>query len=140
VRKLPSGLPGGLNLRSFTLAYLHRLRALGADVTFLKVDEPYYFGSVVSDAVLRQIAQAAGEKDDPVSCHFSVLEVARDVGQFAHLVKTVYPDVSVGDVEPVTAGACQPGTVTAIDAWHDTRQAMAGDACPVVPDACQTGR
>ena len=34
---VPFGLPGGLNLKSFTLAYLDRLKALGADVTFMKV-------------------------------------------------------------------------------------------------------
>jgi hypothetical protein len=80
--------------------------------------------------VLRQIAQAAGQKDDPVSCHFSVLEVARDVGQFAHLVKTVYPAAAVGDVEPVTPGAYQPGAVTAIGAWHDTYRSVTGEPFP----------
>jgi hypothetical protein len=126
---VPSGLPGGLNLKSFTLAYLDRLKALGADVTFIKVDEPYYFGSVVSDAVLRQIAHASGAKT-PVSCHLSLAEVARDVGQFAHLVKSVYPGAAIGDVEPVRPGAYQPDTVTAIDAWHDTYRSVTGTVFP----------
>jgi hypothetical protein len=127
---VPFGLPGGLNLKSFTLAYLDRLKALGADVTFLKVDEPYYFGSVVSDAVLQQIAHAAGEKSTPLSCHFPMAEVARDVGQFARLVKSVYPNVAIGDVEPVRPGAYQPDAVTAIDAWHDTYRSVTGAPFP----------
>jgi hypothetical protein len=127
---VPFGLPGGLDLRTFTLTYLDRLRALDADVAFIKVDEPYYFGSVVSAAVLQQIAQAAGAKSTPVSCHFPVTQVARDVGSFARLAKTVYPNVAVGDVEPVNATAYQPDAVTAIDAWHDTYRSVTGAPFP----------
>jgi hypothetical protein len=123
---VPLGLPGGLNLKTFTLAYLARLKALDARVTFMKVDEPYYYGSVVSDAVLRQIARAAGQSTAPVSCHFPVAQVAKDVGQFAHLVKSVYPDVAIGDVEPVRPGAYQPDAVTAIDAWHEIYRSVTG--------------
>jgi hypothetical protein len=127
---VPSGLPGGLNLRSFTLTYLGRLKALGADVAFMKVDEPYYFGSVVSGAVLQQIAQAAGDRHVPLSCHFPASEVARDVGQFAQLVKTVYPHIAIGDVEPVNPSAYQPDTVTALDAWHDAYRSVTGAPFP----------
>jgi hypothetical protein len=127
---VPFGLPGGLDLRTFTLTYLDRLRALDADVAFIKVDEPYYFGSVVSAAVLQQIAQAAGAKSTPVSCHFPVTQVARDVGSFARLAKSVYPNVAVGDVEPVNATDYQPDAVTAIDAWHDTYRSVTGVPFP----------
>lgn len=58
-------VPFGLSLHDFTLAYLDRLKALGAQVPFVKVDEPFFFGSVV---------------DDPRSCHFPVSEVASVVG------------------------------------------------------------
>jgi hypothetical protein len=127
---VPFGLPGGLNLKSFTLAYLDRLKALGADVTFVKVDEPYYFGSVVSDAVLAQIAQRSGDKKVPVSCHFPVAEVARDVGQFAQLVKSVYPGAAIGDVEPIRSGTYLPDALTAIDAWHDAYRSVTGAPFP----------
>jgi hypothetical protein len=126
---VPFGLPGGLNLKSFTLAYLDRLKALDADVAFIKVDEPFYFGSAVSDAVLQQIARAAGQTT-PISCHFPVTEIARDVGQFAHLVKSVYPRAQIGDVEPVSPGAYQPDAVTALDAWHDTYRSVTGAPFP----------
>jgi hypothetical protein len=127
---VPYGLPGGLNLRKFTLTYLDRLKALGGDVTFMKVDEPYYYGSVVSEAVLQRIAQAAGQATTPVSCHLPVAEVARDVGQFARLVKSVYPDIAIGDVEPVRPDAYQPDVTTALDAWHDAYRAATGAPFP----------
>lgn len=69
-------VPYGQSLHDFTLAYLQRLQGLGAQVLFIKVDEPYYFGNVVND---------------PRSCHFSITEVATEVGQYAQLVKTVFP-------------------------------------------------
>jgi hypothetical protein len=127
---VPYGLPGGLDLRSFTLAYLDKLKTLGAHVLFVKADEPYYFGSVVSPAALQQIAQASGDSNPLVSCHFPVTEVARDVGQFASLVHTVYPDAEIGDVEPVSSGTYQPDAATALDAWHDTYRAVTGAAFP----------
>ncbi len=123
---VPFGLRGGLNLKKFTLAYLGRLKALGADVTFMRVDEPYYYGSVVSTAVLQRIAQAAGQAKTPVSCHLSEAEVANDVGQFARLVRSVYPDIAIGDVEPVRPDAYQPDITRAIDAWHDAYRSATG--------------
>ena len=107
--------PWGLSLYELTLAYLQRLRALGADVRFVKVDEPFYFGSVVAD---------------PRSCHFPVPEVALAVGQFAQLVRSVYPDAAVGDVEPIIAAAYAPDVVTAIAQWHATYQAVTGAPFP----------
>ena len=127
---VPYGLPGGLDLRSFTLSYLDRLKTLGAHVLFVKVDEPYYFGSVVSSAALERIAQAAGDASPLVSCHFPVAEVASDVGQFARLVKTVYPDAEIGDVEPVSPGTYQPDAAAALDAWHDTYRWVTGTPFP----------
>jgi hypothetical protein len=127
---VPYGLPGGLDLRTFTLGYLQKLKALGAHLMFLKVDEPYYFGSVVSAAVLARIAQAADDPNTPVSCHFPVAEVARDVGQFARLVHAIYPDAQIGDVEPVRPGTYQPDAVTALDAWHETYKSVTGAPFP----------
>jgi hypothetical protein len=108
-------MPYGQSLNEFTLAYLQRLQALDAHVLFIKVDEPYYFGSVVND---------------PRSCHFSVTEVASQVGQYAQLVKTVYPNAAVGDVEPIIASAYAPDVVTAMGQWHETYQAVTGEPFP----------
>ena len=108
-------VPYGLSLHNFTLAYLQRLKALGAQVPFVKVDEPFYFGSVV---------------DDPRSCHFPVSEVAAEVGDYAQLVKSVYPNVAVGDVEPVIASAYTPNVGAALRHWHETYRKVTGARLP----------
>jgi hypothetical protein len=108
-------VPYGQSIQAFTLAYLQRLQRLGAQVLFIKVDEPYFYGSVVGD---------------PRSCHFSVVEVASEVGQYAQLVKTVYPNAAVGDVEPIVGSAYVPDVGTAIGQWHDTYQAVTGTPFP----------
>ena len=75
-------------------------------------------------------ASTASTTTSKGSCHFPAAVVARDVGQFARLVSTVYPGAETGDVEPVTPGAYQPDAVTAIDAWHDTYRSVTGAAFP----------
>jgi hypothetical protein len=108
-------VPYGQSLHDFTLAYLQRLQALGARVLFIKVDEPYFFGNVVNA---------------PRSCHFSVPQIASEVGQYADLVKTVYPAAAVGDVEPIVASAYSPDVVTAMAQWHETYQEVTGTPFP----------
>ena len=108
-------VPWGYSLHDFTLAYLERLQSLGARVLFVKVDEPFYFGTVVAD---------------PRSCHLPVEEVALAVGQFAQLVKSVYPEAAVGDVEPIIAAAYPRGVVTAIADWHETYRVVTGAPFP----------
>ena len=108
-------VPYGQSIQTFTLAYLQRLQSMGAQVLFVKVDEPYFFGNVVND---------------PRSCHFSVPQIAAEVGQYAQLVHAVYPNAAVGDVEPVIAGPYAPDVVTALTQWHDTYQAVTGTPFP----------
>jgi hypothetical protein len=108
-------VPYGQSLETFTLAYLQKLQALGAPVAFIKVDEPYYFGTVVND---------------PRSCHFPVEQVALEVGQYVQLVKSIYPNVYVGDVEPIIASAYSPDIFTAMAIWHATYQRITGAAFP----------
>jgi hypothetical protein len=108
-------VPYGQSIQSFSLAYLQRLQSLGAQVRYIKVDEPYYFGRVVND---------------PRSCNFSVAEVATEVDQYVQLVHTVYPRAQVGDVEPIIAAAYTPDVVTAIGQWHSTYQTVTGAPFP----------
>jgi hypothetical protein len=108
-------VPYGQSLHDFTLSYLQRLKALGAQVPYVKVDEPFFFGSVVPS---------------PQSCHIPLPELAAAVGQYAQLVRTVYPNAQVGDVEPIIAGVYPPDVVTAIGQWHDTYQIVTGAPFP----------
>jgi hypothetical protein len=91
------------------------LKALGAQVPFIKVDEPFFFGNVVPS---------------PQSCHLAVPQIAAAVGEYAQLVRTVYPNAAVGDVEPIIAGVYAPDVVTAIGQWHDAYQPVTGAPFP----------
>jgi hypothetical protein len=113
--ELEGYVPYGESVHDVTLTYLQRLKALGAQVLFVKVDEPFFFGNVVPS---------------PQSCHFSVAQVALAVGQYAQLVKTIYPNAEVGDVEPIIAGVYAPDVVTAIGQWHEAYQAVTGAPFP----------
>lgn len=108
-------VPYGQSLSTFTLGYLQRLKAVGAQRIVVKVDEPFYFGVVVND---------------PHSCHFSVQQTAEYVGQYAQLVKTVYPDAEIGDVEPIIDSAYPPGVVAALGEWHQAYRAVTGEPFP----------
>jgi len=108
-------VPYGQSLYDFTLAYLQRLRALNAPVAYIKVDEPFYFGSVVND---------------PRSCHFPVPQVAFAVAQYVQLVKSVYPNTAVGDVEPIIANAYPVNVIQAMRQWHAVYQAISGAPFP----------
>jgi hypothetical protein len=108
-------VPYGQTVHDFTTGYLQRLKGLGAEQIFVKVDEPYYFGSVVND---------------PRSCHFAVGEVASEVGQYVALVKTIYPNALVGDVEPIIDSAYAGGVVAAMGEWHDAYRTVTGAPFP----------
>jgi hypothetical protein len=108
-------VPYGQSLTKFTLAYLQRLKTFGARSIVVKVDEPLYFGVVVAD---------------PKSCHFSVQQTAQYVGQYAQLVKSVYPDAEIGDVEPIIDSAYPHGVVAAISEWHQVYRAATGEPFP----------
>jgi hypothetical protein len=108
-------VPYGQTVHDVTLAYLLRLKAVGAPVQFVKADEPFFYGSVSNEA--------------PV-CHFTVTQIAQEIRSFAQLVRSVYPDAQVGDVEPLITQLYSPDAVTAIGQWHDTYKATTGEAFP----------
>jgi hypothetical protein len=108
-------VPYGQSLETFTLTYLRRLKLLGAQVTFIKVDEPFFFGHVVGD---------------PRSCHFSVQTIAVEVGEYVQLVKKVYPEVEVGDVEPIVANGYAPNVLAALIQWHEIYREVSGAPFP----------
>ena len=109
-------VPYGQSLQAFTLSYLQRLQALHANVLYMKIDEPFFFGSVVSDSN---------------SCHFSVADLASQVAEFTTLVHSVNPAIAVGDVEPViTTAGYTPDAVTALQNWHDAYAKANGSQFP----------
>ena len=108
-------VPYGYSIHDVTLAYLDRLRALNAQVPFVKVDEPYFFANVVNE---------------PNACHWTVSKIAAEVGDYAQLVRSVYPKAAVGDVEPIIASAYPKGVGTALKDWHDKYRKVTGKTFP----------
>lgn len=109
-------VPYGQTLATFTNGYLQRLKALGADVRYIKVDEPFFFGS---DAI-----------SSPNSCAWPVATVAQDVAHYVQLVHTTYPNAQVGDVEPIIATGYGTDPVTALSGWHDAFKTAMGAPFP----------
>jgi len=108
-------VPAQTTVQAITLSYLNRLQALNADVQFIKVDEPFFFGSVVND---------------PRSCKFSVADVASQVNAYVQVVHGVYPNAQVGDVEPILTSQYVPDVVTAMSGYHAAYQAASGTPFP----------
>ena len=106
----------GLSLHDFTLAYLQRLKALGAQVPFVKVDEPFFFGSVRGRPALVSLRRCQ--------------RLPRKSGITSRLVKSVYPNVAVGDVEPIIASAYAPNVGAALRHWHETYRTVTGARLP----------
>jgi len=59
--------------------------------------------------------------NDPRAWHFPVSEAASQVRQYAQLVKTVYPNAAIGDVEPIIANAYGTDVMIAIEQRHAPR-------------------
>jgi len=109
-------VPYGQSLATFTNGYLQRLQSLGADVRYVKVDEPYFFGSIALSS--------------PNSCAWPVAQVAQDVAQYVKLVHATYPNVEVGDVEPVITTGYGTDPVTALTGWHAAFATAMGSPFP----------
>jgi hypothetical protein len=109
-------VPYGQTITAFTNQYLTRLKALNADVRYIKVDEPFFFGSF--------------DQSDPRACQWPVSQVASEVAQFTALVHATYPNAEVGDVEPLVLGGYSTDVVSALSSWHDAYKTANGAQFP----------
>jgi hypothetical protein len=108
-------VPTQTTVSAITLSYLNRLKALNADVRFIKVDEPFFFGSVVND---------------PRACGLSVANVASQVNAYVQIVQTIYPNVQIGDVEPIITSQYVPDVATAMSGFHAAYKSASGAPFP----------
>jgi hypothetical protein len=110
-------VPSQLTVKAVTLDYLDRLQALNANVAYIKVDEPFFYGSV---------------PNIPGSCEFPLQTTATEVSQFAQIVATVYPKAQVGDVEPILRNGqgYKLGAVQSITQWHQAYAVANGAPFP----------
>ena len=86
---------------------LVRLRNAGGMVSFIALDEPYYWAHFF---------------DGDQACLWSTEKIAQDVGDFIEDARTIFPDVIVGDIEPVTG----PADAAAYKVWLETFRAING--------------
>jgi len=70
------------------LDLMERIHKLGGTVYFISMDAPYYYSSVIND---------------PGACQWPAKKVAGEVEAFIKKMKRVYPDVVIGDTEPMQA-------------------------------------
>ena len=70
------------------LRLAHRIKSLGGEPASFGMDEPLAYGHYYAG---------------PNACKSSIEDVARDVGIRVRQVRSVFPDVAVGDAEPIQA-------------------------------------
>ena len=69
---------------------LKRIKRAGGDLNFIAFDEPYFYGHFY---------------DGPQACHWSEEKIAKDIDTFIQQARVIFPDVIIGDIEPVTGPA-----------------------------------
>ena len=90
-----------------------RIRAAGGRLDLIGMDEPWYYGHVY---------------DGPRACQWRPERVAEGVVDYVAAIRTVYPDVIVGDTEAVTRELDPDRLLT----WLDAYRAVAGESLPFV--------
>lgn len=92
---------------SYAVDSARRIKSAGGTLHFLAMDEPYYYGHFY---------------DGPNACHWSAEKIAQEIDQFSNAMKTVFPDILIGDTEAMAgpAGAVQ------YKEWMDTFKQVNG--------------
>jgi hypothetical protein len=90
-----------------------RIRAAGGRLDLIGMDEPWYYGHVY---------------DGARACHWSPERIAQGVVDYVAAIRTVHPNVLVGDTEAVTRDLDPDRLVT----WLDAYRAVAGTPLPFV--------
>ena len=82
-----------------------RIQQLGGNLQYIAFDEPFYHGGVLYPGAN--------------ACRWTPQQIAANALQSVNQIRTVFPNVIVGDIEPVPGGAGWLSQYTAgIDAWR----------------------
>jgi hypothetical protein len=84
-----------------------RILNVGGRIDLIALDEPLFFASIY---------------DGPSACHWDAEHVAAEVGSYIRVMRGIFPDLVVGDTEPL-AGASTPSTYTG---WLETFRRVNG--------------
>ena len=90
-----------------SLQMIKAIKAAGGTLHFITLDEPYYYGHFY---------------DGPNACQWSAEKIAGEVDEFIKAVRNVFPNVIVGDTEPLAG----PAGAKAYADWLDTFYAVNG--------------
>ena len=92
------------------LDYARRIKRAGGALEYVAMDAPFYFATM---------------HPGPPNCKWSTREVAENATANIKMLKTEFPDVQVGDIEPVPAMDA-PGWLERYKEWFETYRAVAG--------------
>ncbi len=84
-----------------------RIKAAGGTLNLIAFDEPYYYGHFY---------------DGEHACQWTAEKIAKDVDVFIKQVRAIYPDLIIGDIEPLTG----PANAEAYKSWLDTFRVVNG--------------
>lgn len=89
------------------LKAVQRVKDAGGSLNYVALDEPYYWAHFY---------------DGDQACQWSTEKIAKDVGDMILQARQIFPDLIVGDIEPVTG----PANAAAYKAWLETFRAVNG--------------
>ncbi len=117
----PNGCGGGEGFDGGpALHYATAIRDHGGSLQYVAFDEPFDFGSLSSDAT------------HVTPCHWTADQIAQDATRHVAILRTIFPDVSVGDIEVVPyvfgapAWASAPDWLDRYQAWWDAWEKASG--------------
>jgi len=80
----------GFNGPEEGLIIARRIKEAGGIVRFVALDEPFYMASIYSG---------------PNACHWPAEKIAGQVASYIQALESIFPDVIVGDIEPLPPGS-----------------------------------
>ena len=115
----------GIGIESFSappeaLMLARKVKRLGGTVDYYTMDEPLYFGRFYNtDPKQGQVGKRS-------ACHLSISDIAKDAAKRIRDVRSVFPDVKVGDVEPFMEFS-DSDWVNTLSQWFDAYHAATGE-------------
>lgn len=97
------GFAGGEGIAAAIL-----IKAAGGKVSYVAFDEPFFYGGLWT-----------GDN----ACHWDGRRIAQRISEYMRELRTIFPDVKFGDIEPVTTGA----HVERYKQWIDTFRQVTGE-------------
>jgi hypothetical protein len=86
------------------LGYVQRIRDMGGSLQYVMLDEPFYSAAV----------------DDQIgACHWTVQQTVDNVALTVAAMRSVFPDLVVGDIEVVGDGASKDTVLSLYQQWVD---------------------